>query len=389
MENLLESFPTVDRIQEHYKSFVFQPDKVSINSFQDRNVSTDTQTTYQQENYAIFTNKLQNPALHVKSLQLHRVTIPPAQTSFPNNECIFLYRRIGATNGEPNYNELKSPNSIRMVRLLRTDYFTQNDPAVYDYGYNPSSYGFNRVFTDYEDLVNELNKAAALDPVTPVYVPGSPYPQQYVISNDIKFSFDSTTNKIIWTPQNAIANGIPQFYYTEVGYDDPDIPVFLKNAEQALNTLGQGELTDFYQPLNVRLGFPWNGLLNKNDEAFPTLIGYRMRPIPDYQGTGWTPKLNYYAQAYANLVYTHNIFLYADIVGGSTEDTNSDLPLLAVVPTTASQLGVISFEPKTENALTKVPQHIYSITIQMKTDTGSDYYLPNSAPVNVELALSY
>ena len=386
MESLLEAFPTIDSRQNNFRSFVFQPDKISINSFQDRSFATNVEP-YEQQTYSAFTNQLQNPALNVKSIQLNRATIPPAQTSIPNNECIFLYRRCShdSASDQPSFNELTTWQSIRMVRLLRTDAYSENDPVFYDASKNPSMFGFNQVFQGYQDFVDTLNKAAQNDPLDSSVIDATLL--KYIVPNDIQFQYSN--NKIAWIPNNYIYGpGVPMYYYTEVGYDDPDIPIFLQNAERDLQ-LPAGELTDLYQPLNVRMGFPWNGVLDKDAESFPTLISYRMRPVPDFTALPWTPILPYYAQSYANLVHTHNIFLYADIVGGSSEDTNSDSPLLAIIPVSTAQLGVNTYETKTSNPLTKVPHHIYSISIKMKTDTNSDFVLPNSAPVNIEITLQY
>lgn len=388
MDNILATFPTVEQRQDNYRSFVFQPDKISINSFQDKNINPDTTTQYQQETYSSFQNQLINPALHVKSLQLNRATIPLPTTSIPNNECVFLYRRCShdTVSGQPVFNELKSWQSIRMIRLVRTDIYSENDPVFYDNSNNPTKFGFNKVFADYQDLVFALNKSAQRDPLQTFNL-SSTY-LNYYVPNDIVFHYDETMDKIYFTP-NALLNNTPYYYFTEIGYEDPDIPIFLKSAEQALG-LGKGELSDLYQPLNVRLGFPWNGVIDKTKDSFPTLISYRMRPVPDYSPPlSWSPILNYYAQSYANLIHTHNIFLYADIVGGSSEDTNSDSPLLAVIPVSTAQLGNNTFESKLSNPLTKVPHYIYAINIKMKTDTNSDFVLPNSAPVNIELSLSY
>ena len=158
----------------------------------------------------------------------------------------------------------------------------------------------------------------------------------------------------------------------KVGYDDPNIPIALSLFEKSSMV---GEITDLYQPLNVRLGYPWNGVEHDLSRVNPKPLQNVIYP--------------YYAQSYGNLLHTHNIFLYSDITGGSTQDTNQEMPLLAVVPVDVEQLGIVHFTPSTDNKLSKIPDYIYEITIHMKTDTGAEYYLPNSAPVNLELSFSY
>ena len=332
----------------------------------------------------------------MKSIQLNRATIPNAVVSIPNNETIFVYRRInttGAPNYDPLYNSAAFSSSFRFVRLLRTDDWTQNDPIFYDLGKTPADFGFNTTFSNYQALVDALNKAAVNDPLQ-VFVPPLTL-EQFYVSNDVEFQYDETTNKIILVPlQGTILSGgnlVPQYYYTEVGYEDPLLPQFLATAQATLSQyMNCGTFIDLYRPLNVRLGFPWNGVLPQpSDPIYPTILNTRMRPVPDYLSNPWTPILNYYAQSFANLVYTQNVFLYCDIVGGSSENTGDDYPLLAVVPISTGQLGVNTFESKTLNPLTKITSQIYQITIIMKTDTGSPFELPNGASVNLELSLTY
>jgi hypothetical protein len=247
--------------------------------------------------------------------------------------------------------------------------------------------------------VDTLNRAAQNDPLQ-VYVPPLIL-EQFYVPNDVRFEYDETTNKIVLVPQqgtflNGSGNLVPNFYYTEVGYEDPLIPQFLATVQSTLSQyMFPGTFIDLYRPLNVRLGFPWNGILPQpNDPIFPTILSFRMRPSPNYSPpyfppSVWTPILNYFAQSFANLVYSQNVYIYTNIVGGSSEDVGNDLPLLAVIPISTGQLGVNTFEAKTLNPLTKITNQIYDITIIMKTDTGSPFELPNGACVNIEISLTY
>jgi hypothetical protein len=399
MEKLLESFPTFEERKEYFKSFIFQPEKISLNSEQDTsNIEQSViENQYQTETFSQFKNILQKPALNVKSLQLNRATIPNAVSSIPNNESIFVYRRIGnsgAPDYSPLYNQGGFSSSFRFVRLLRTDDWTQNDPIFYDLNKTPNDFGFNTLFQNYQGLVDALNKSAVNDPLQ-VFVPPLVL-EQFYVSNDVKFEFDPITNKILLVPQQALqtdicGNPFPNFYYAEVGYEDPLLPQFLATAQTTLSQYtSAGTFIDLYRPLNVRLGFPWNGLLPPvTDPIYPTLLTTRMRPVPDYLSNPWKPILNYYAQSFGNLVYTQNVYIYSNIIGGSSEDVGNDLPLLAVIPISTGQLGVNTFEAKTLNALTKITNQIYEINIIMKTDTGSTFELPNGACVNIEISLTY
>jgi hypothetical protein len=82
--------------------------------------------------------------------------------------------------------------------------------------------------------------------------------------------------------------------------------------------------------------------------------------------------------------------LYADIAGGSTSDS-SDVGqgYLASVPMATGTLGVSFYNPTIYNALTKISDQIYQITIEMRTENGDLFYLPNSAIVSIEFTLTY
>jgi hypothetical protein len=88
-------------------------------------------------------------------------------------------------------------------------------------------------------------------------------------------------------------------------------------------------------------------------------------------------------------VNTGNIFLYADIVGGSTQDTNTEDRLLAVIPASASSLAVVFGESKIPCELTKTSEDIYNITFTMRDDKGKPFYIPTNAYVNLELKVTY
>ena len=399
MQDLIESFPTFEERKEYFKSFIFQPEKISLNSEQDANTIEQAivLNQYQTETFSQFKNILQKPALNVKSLQLNRATIPNAVVSIPNNETIFVYRRIvnsGAPDYQPLFNQGGFSSSFRFVRLLRTDDWNQNDPAFYDLGKTPSNFGFNTLFQTYQDLVDALNKATQNDPLQ-TFVPPLIL-EQFYVANDVRFEFDVATNKIVMVPvqgtqTDICGNFLPNFYYAEVGYEDPLLPQFLATAQATLSQYMFPGSFDLYRPLNVRLGYSWNGLLPLiTNPIYPTILSTRMRPVPDYSSSSiWKPILPYYAQSFGNLVYTQNVYIYSNIIGGSSEDVGNDLPLLAVIPISTGQLGVNTFEAKTLNPLTKITNQIYEINIIMKTDTGSAFELPNGACVNIEISLTY
>jgi hypothetical protein len=224
------------------------------------------------------------------------------------------------------------------------------------------------------------------------------------------------------TGNNALSGPeTPQYFYISAGYNDPNVYAAQQNLQLAtqdndypivFNSTGQPYKQ--YKTLNLRLGFTWDG----NSRTVPDQGNYgsvpsskftllnRFRPLPAYTpplpspvytpGVGDpNPSFAYYTQDYtaeypANLVYTSIVNLYADIVGGSTSDSSdSGQGYLASVPMATGTLGVSFYTPTIYNALTKISDQIYQIVIEMRTENGDLFYLPNSAIVSIEFTLTY
>jgi hypothetical protein len=373
MEELLDQFPK--RTQEvaiDYKSFLFQPERVSINS-RISVQATSAAYLYQTQNFSRFSNNFKTPLFHVKSMDLLRTTMSLPIPSIPNSQTMFAYYRIPIVGGgdySPDYTALTVAN-MKMVRLLSTyTYSPSNYTAA-----TAATYGFNGLFQEYSDLVTTLNKSCSADPNASAL--GS-----YYVAGDISFSLDEVSQKIRFTGNNARDGaGRPQYYYVPVGFADPNLPTF----QAALLAILPFPLLEFQAnyTLNKRLGFLWNGV--DIDEA----ISF-MYPAPNFTTLPWTAYRNlYWAETFADLVYTQNIFLYCDVMGGSTQDTNLPDNLLAVIPVDKSQLGVQTYQSSMSCPLTKMVKNMYEMTISMKTDTGEDLWIPISGFINIEFALTY
>lgn len=442
MDSLLDQFPTHQTINDQaYRSFIFQPDRISVNSRQSLLQANVNDKNTQPDFYFQFSNELRSPLLRVKQLELLRATIPNAVTSIPITQGIFFYYRIPATNAPAEYApdySLIEPVSIHMVRLLPQEAY---NPDNYE---NASLFGYNKTFADYEDLVSELNKSTQEDPDFNYqeWEDNTAYPEDsYVlyldqvyysangsagtatfntddawvlqqfrpfIPGDITFSFNATLNKIVVKGNNAFddINQIPQYYYLPVGYADINLPFFIQSVITQTAVIKSGGTvrpftsqefpTNLPYTLNRRIGFLWAGIFNfDNNEinkVFTDLVEHTF-PAPNWQETvpiGYNPFLpNYTAEGYADLVNTGNVYLYCDFVGGSTQDTNSEERLLAVVPMNASNLGIVFGESKIVCPLSKVSENVYQINITMRTDTAEPFILPTNAYVNLELKLTY
>ncbi len=398
MQDLLEQFPTRDTsVEQIYRSFIYQPERVSVSSRQ----TVDTPVlrfNYANPNegltYSEFSCELRSPLLKIKSLELLRGTIPNIVPSLPNSQTIFFYYRIptlGAPDYEPDYENGLVAANIRMIRLQPTSSPFSN-PDIFQ---NPAIYGFNRTFEDYPDLVNELNKAALSDPLEDELT------DAFYIPGDITFEYNQILNKIRVKGNNANTVGnVPQYYYLNVGYKDPNLQLFyaalLAQMQPGLSPtpVQTAFPVNFPYTLNRRLGFLFNGVYDLNTtvplEVSTTLL-LNTQVFPASPEAPPTPSTLVYktAEGYADLVHTANVFLYCDIVGGSTQDADVDERLLAVIPIDTANLGVAFPESKIVCPLTKISDTVYQLRFSMRTDTGEPFLLPINAYVNLELKLSY
>jgi hypothetical protein len=326
---------------------------------------------------------------------------------------------------------------LHMIRLLPSYYKAELfEPNVQQDDELPpaSRYGYNRTFTDYQDLATELANSCAADPS---YDSSDFYGLNFPIfePNDISITYNSALNKFIFTGNNDydVTSSTQLSTYLSAGYEDPLLwQETIQNYHQNAYSLQQfttAECTGFGdfplisgingQPykinrtLNLRLGFTWNGVYSDSlfpinttelidSEARPAsiLITFlnRLRPIPEYffisapaiyGANGPFGNTEYTADSYANLVYTNTVSLYADFTGASTYDSMTNTQLLACVPMNASNLGVTFYNTSLYCPLTKISDQIYEIEIRMLTDTGAPYVIPNSCIVSLELALTY
>lgn len=370
----------------------------------------------------------------------------PPTSPFTNQNIYPTWTEVGGFTGDPIgtlqrvgsfFIPLPTTEYLRMVRLLPSTY----KPELFEPEWEQSdafppesTYGYNKTFTDYQDLAAELAKSCSADPsydaasnigeAFPIFEPG-----------DISITFNATLNKFIFIGNNGYTSQTILHSYLSAGYEDPNLwdpnnpnfypinaPSLLEYTTAKCNGEGdfplltgiKGQPYKQYRTLNLRLGFTWNGVFS--DELFPinttTLVSdnerpasvfvtflNRLRPIPEYffidssplrlRGVGPFVNSEYTADSFANLVYTNTVSIYTDFTGASTYDSMVNTQLLACVPMNASNLGVTFYNTTIYCPLTKISDQIYEIQVRMLTDTGSPYVIPNSAIVSLELALTY
>lgn len=389
---LIEQFPERMKVDSEIRSYIYQPDRISLSSYdaiQSLDVSqfySGDVPPYDTQNYSSFKIRLSKPCLAPKSIQMLRCSMPTPVENIPNYQTMFFYYRIpsvGAPTYAPDYSQIIYPN-MRMIRLLPSNIYDPNN------FYNRDQYGWNRTFTDYQDLVNELNKACANDP-NQAQLAGFYQP------NDIKFEYDATFNKIRMIP-TYYANGAPaqpDYYYIVAGYNDPNILAFQAGFLAALG-VRKYPLYGLTYNLNTRLGYVWDGILPPRGQDLPNYnlaAANRMNPKPTFNGVppgGWVPYQPYrYAESYPDLVNTGCVFIYLDFLLSSTEDARSAGGLLSAMPISSGNNVVSFYNNVINNPLTKVPNTITEFEVRFVDDSGFPFYLPNQAVVNLELAITY
>lgn len=329
-----------------YKSAINQPERVFLNS-NDAVAPPPVAPPNDPNANSFYSFRIQtpNPILKPERMQLLRAAIPNIEVNIPNYDLIFWYGRYNTVG--PLVFELKN------VRFLPT-YF---DPAG-----NAHGLPINRQIVNYQDLLQLLNQAAA--------AADSAIQNPYHTAGDVTFNFDPVTRKFSFQGNDA------GYDYVELGYADPRIEAARNNVYIADN--GVVPLPASRQPtipqsnLNLRCGYSWYGDNGDIGIDVPNPSG---TPIP--------------AQSYGNLVYSQCVYLFSNIVQGSSLGSGGQRNLLSVVPISAPSLGVALYQAPLVNWLTKIAQEIFEIEITMLDDNYQPYYVPNNAIVNVELGFSY
>ena len=334
-----------------YKSRVNQPERVFLNS------SDDPQWANTQL-FNIFTCTFDTPILGAKRTQLLRATIPNAQVNIPDYQLVFWYYNLPTANTAP------SAATLKCVRL----YPSQWVPAV---GY--TTYSKNRFFADPADFVTALNVAAAAGGDL---LANNPYWQ----SGDITFAYNATTKQISFTGNSAGR------FYAAAGYNDPNIVAAIAAGTIVVPNYNGGFSAQPmipYWDLNLRVGYALSG------QSFAQQ-GVQGNPLyANLTNQTFAAGTAVPADSFPNLVYSQCVFMYANVVAGSSLGSGRQHNLLSVIPVNAPQLGVIQYVATTVNWLTKVPDNIHEITIELRDDANQPFLLPDSAQVNIELGFYY
>lgn len=207
---------------EIYKSFVYQPERLSISSQNATSVNELNPGYTQNDNsYYNFNINLPRPILNVKSLQLLRASIPQCSPSIQDTALVFYYYRLQTQldiNGDTYYTTLPNINNLYCIRLLPS-YYKQE---LID---TPSQYGFNQTFNSYQDLLTQLNLATLNDLAYNNQVTKTmPF-----ISGDISFTFNTTTNRFSVTGNNVNTPPTYPSWYSTTIYQKNNIVTYSGN----------------------------------------------------------------------------------------------------------------------------------------------------------------
>jgi len=257
---------------EIYRSFVYQPERLSLSS--QNAISPQTSN-----NFYNFTINLPRPLLNVKSLQLLRASIPQCSQSISDSACVFWYYRLPTQidiNGDTFYTELPNINNLYCVRLLPSYY----KPELID---NSNLYGFNETFNSYEELLTQLNKATQNDLAynNDVKIPNKDMP---FIPNDISFSLQN--NKFQMTGNNV---------NTPIAFNDFNIN-FYYQQNNIVNYLGNNYICLVDNTNNVYPDVSINWLLYNQTTNFYTYLsaGYLDPNVITKQSTSYNLTWNPY-----------------------------------------------------------------------------------------------
>lgn len=369
----------------NFKSAIYQPDKVAINSKDDSSeiVYSDKDIGF----YNSFRINFKTPLLNVRSVELLKATIPIITTNIPDTETTFWYYRLPVNNPylEP------VPPDITYLHCVRLQPSYTPTELINSY-LIPPLYPINKYYNTYQDLAYDLSNACVKDSNNP-----------YFISGDISINFDASSNKFSFTGNNIYdGDGNLQYFYIYAGYNDPNIAIAAEFLKQSTtNNFGiqglQGQPYTIGRTLDLRLGFVWSG-------TTLDMIPYknRLRPVPDYtpivegEVLVHVPTLSftiptYTAESYCNLVYSQNCNTYCSIASSSSYSSeNGGTPnLLMSIPLNTSALGVSYYNNTQKYPLQHVPKEIYSIEISMKTDQNEPFNFPDSENVMLEIGFEY
>lgn len=343
-------------IRSMFKSRVNQPSRAFVNS-------NDDITNVNSVGFNSWRIALQTPILNSTKVQLLRTTIPNVAVNIPDYMLTFWYYRLPSATTQP------TDLYLRCIRLYPSNYVP---PSGF------TAYTKNRLVSDPADLCTLLNAASTTAGESSTY-------NSYFATGDVSFAYNSTTKQITMTGLTGTN------YYAIAGYNDPIVQTAMSGGgAQGTVTMNPFNGTAILQPyvlgytMNLRLGYSMSGIAISNLNS-----GGGNPKYANLTNTTFVTNSGIPPDGYPNLVYTGSVYLYSDIVAGSSIGSGAQHDLLAVIPNNTAPLGVIQYVAATLTWLTKVPDTVYEINIRMFDDANQPFVLGDNAVVNVELGIGY
>lgn len=335
---------------------VNNPERVFLNSSDDKRNTTDF-------GFSQFGCIFDTPILGAKKTMMLRATVPNAQVNIPDYQLVFWYYNLPTATTVPQQIHLQA------IRLYPSTY---QAPAALG-----TAFTKNRYISDPADFVTLLNQAAAVGGDNVTYNP-------YWNDADVSFAYNATTKQITFTGLTAGR------FYAPAGWNDPIVNAAIASGAIVMPSTANIAVT-YPQPLvqnwtlNLRVGYAMSGT-----SFGPQVL--QVNQIPSYADLTHVAYANTVAvpvDSFPNLVYSQCIYLYSNIVAGVSLGSGAQHNLLAVIPSNAPQLGVIQYTALTVNMMSKLVDTIYEIIVNMRDDANQPFTLPDSAQVNLELAMVY
>jgi hypothetical protein len=322
--------------------------------------------------YSRFTNRLKNPLLGVKGVQM--VNLNTINCSLPLNDDngqLMLFFYVGGSAAAT-----RSLANLKCVRLLPSWFIEQQ-------GY--TTFTRNQYFTSGADLVAALNTAASTGGDDTVYNPRWS-------SNQVVFGWNSTTRRVTITSANTNFIGM-------AAADDPNVLDLLRGTSNANNRIRMPDVNSYsystatLQPyvegitMNARIGFPLKyaqqGVFY-GPSSFPGIATNSGIPYSQASGTiiADTPPI---------LLGVQNIGVYLSIVTGGGTDSKGRKNLIGTVPMEAAPYAVQSYTMcSVEVPSLSTANEIYEITVELLCpETGLPYNVWSGANTQVGLTLTY
>jgi hypothetical protein len=333
------------------------PDRLSLDAYADPNRGSAAI-------YSSFTNNLGVAILNAKQLHLLRATIPNVKLQIPDYQLVFYYYEL------PDNSTVPTASHLKAVRLYPSDF----QPHV-----SFTAYTKNRYFADPSDLVAALNTASAASGDSVTY-------NTLWVSGGVTFAYSTTTKQITWYGNTGGK------YYANAGWNDPIVQA--SQADPTKITMYGPGVTAIQQPyvlgttLNQRCGYALSGTCTP-PQSTDVFVANSIANLTGYAritgSTGVVP-----VDSYPCLVFTQNIYLYANVVSNGGLGNYGRKNLMAIIGVDVASLGVIQFIGSYNGGEAHpIPDEIYAVNIEMRDDNNQPFTLPQSANVNIEIAVDY